>query len=278
LTTVPEGILPVIDLNNMDSSRLQYGSVDPANGRAAYESIIESIDCATRGVVDGVVTNPIHKEALNAAGIPDAGHTEIFSRHTGTRNYAMMLVHGPLRVVHVSTHVALREACDAVTRQRVLSTIRLAAGAAHSLDSVDAVIAVAGLNPHAGENGLFGREELDEIVPAIGDAQKEGINARGPFSPDTLFPRAMCGEFSAVVVMYHDQGHIPLKLAGFRVNPTTGAFDNVSGVNVTLGLPIIRTSVDHGTAFDIAGTGMASHESLVQAIEYAVRLKGYRSA
>ncbi len=277
LNEVSDETLPVIDLANLDASEFRFGRVDPANGRAAYESILQSIARAKGGIVDAVVTNPIHKEALNAAGISDAGHTEIFARQTNTRNYAMMLVHDPLRVVHVSTHIALRDACAAVTRQRVLAVIRLTVGAARSLGGRNAAIAVAGLNPHAGEHGLFGREEIDEIIPAIEDAQKEGINAVGPFPPDTLFPRAMSGEFAAVVVMYHDQGHIPLKLAGFRVDPQTGAFDNVSGVNVTLGLPIIRTSVDHGTAFDIAGTGRASHESLVQAIEYAVRLQHDRT-
>jgi 4-phospho-D-threonate 3-dehydrogenase / 4-phospho-D-erythronate 3-dehydrogenase len=270
-------MLPVVDLANLDAGQLRYGVVDPDYGRAAYDSILQSIQRAKDGVVDAVVTNPIHKEALNAAGIEDAGHTEIFARQTNTGNYAMMLVHDPLRVVHVSTHLALRNACDAVTRRRVLEVIRLTAGAARSLGGEHAAIAVAGLNPHAGEHGLFGREEIDEIIPAIEDARNEGINAVGPFPPDTLFPRAMSGEFAAVVAMYHDQGHIPLKLAGFRVDPTTGAFDNVSGVNVTLGLPIVRTSVDHGTAFDIAGTGKASHESLVQAIEYAVRLQHDRT-
>lgn len=265
------GTLEVWDMRNV-SAPLRRGEVQAAYGRASYEYVTEAIALAMRGDVAAVVTNPINKEAIAAAGVKLAGHTEILAAETGTRDYAMMLAHDPLRVVHVSTHVALRAACDAATRDRVLAVLRLTADAVRRIDGDQKPIAVAGLNPHAGEHGLFGTEEIDHIIPAIEAARAEGIRAEGPLPPDTLFPRALGGEFSAVVVMYHDQGHIPVKMHGFRVDPETGRFADVSGVNITLGLPIIRTSVDHGTAFDIAGTGSASHESLVQAIQYAVRL------
>ncbi|MDY0288030.1 MAG: 4-hydroxythreonine-4-phosphate dehydrogenase PdxA [Sphaerochaeta sp.] len=251
---------------------VEYGKVRALYGKAAYDSITCAIDLAMQGTIDAVVTNPINKEALRASGVIHAGHTEIFAERTGTKLYAMMLSHDPLRVVHVSTHVSLREACDRVKKQRVLEVVELTHKAVTSLDSNPKPIAVAGLNPHAGEGGLFGVEELQEIIPAIETAKGMGISVEGPFPPDTVFSRAMGGDFSAVVVMYHDQGHIPLKMAGFRVDPNTGKFMEVSGVNITLGLPIIRTSVDHGTAFDLAGSGLASETSLLQAMRYAMRL------
>ncbi len=268
--------LAVYDLGGVAADTLEYGTVKAEYGRAAYDCITKAIDFALDDRVDAVVTNPINKEALNAAGVPHAGHTEIFAAQTGTKDYAMMLVHDPLRVVHVSTHVSLREACDMATKERVEKVVRLTADAIRRLDGTDGVVAVAGLNPHAGEHGLFGKEELHEIIPAIKQAQADGFNVAGPIPPDTVFSRAMGGEFSAVVVMYHDQGHIPLKLVGFQVDPATGKFRDVSGVNITLGLPIVRTSVDHGTAFDLAGKGQASHASLNQAIDYAVRLSRVR--
>lgn len=274
IRNAPPGVLPVLDLNNVSVKTLARGTVRGEYGQAAYDSISRSIELAQAGVVDAVVTNPIHKEAIRAAGIQEPGHTEIFARLTNTTDYAMMLAHGQLRVVHVSTHVSLRQACDAVKRARVERVIRLAADAVSRLEERDLPIAVAGLNPHAGEHGLFGTEEEEEIIPAIDAARRDGLSVVGPFPPDTLFPRGLSGEFSAIVVMYHDQGHIPLKLSGFRVDPETGTFSDVSGINVTLGLPIIRTSVDHGTAFDLAGTGRASPASLVQAIIYAGRLAG----
>lgn len=263
--------IPVLDTGIITGIPVR-GLVKAEYGRASYEYIINAIDLALKGRIAAVVTNPINKAALAAAGIPHAGHTEIFAAETGTSDYAMMIAHGSLRAVHVSTHISLREACDRATKDRVLAVIRLAAGAVNSLEETAKPIGVCGLNPHSGEGGLFGTEEIDQIIPAIEQAGVEGINVEGPLPPDTAFPRALGGEFSAIVAMYHDQGHIPLKLAGFKVNPVTGGFGSVNGVNITLGLPIIRTSVDHGTAFDLAGTGKASHESLVEAIEYAVRL------
>lgn len=277
ITACADDTLPILDLQNVDLATLKRGTVHPDYGRAAYESITRAIEYTTAGYADAVVTNPIHKEAINAAGIAEAGHTEIFAKQTNTTHYAMMLVHDQFRVVHVSTHVSLLDACRAVTADRVLSVIRLTAGAIDRLRDGVQTIAVAGLNPHAGEHGLFGREEIEEIIPAVNAAHREGIDVVGPLPADTLFPRAMSGEFAAVIAMYHDQGHVPFKLIGFTVDPATGGFTAVNGVNITLGLPIVRTSVDHGTAFDIAGTGKASHESLVEAIEYAARLGGNAS-
>jgi len=184
----------------------------------------------------------------------------------------MMLAHENLRVVHVSTHVSLREACDRVKKARVLEVIEIANQACLDLGIENPKIGVAGLNPHSGENGLFGREELDEIIPAIEAAKAEGINADGPVPPDTIFSKARGGWYDIVVAMYHDQGHIPLKVVGFIYNHEAGKWDAVSGVNITLGLPIVRASVDHGTAFDQAGQGVASELSLVNAIDYAIRL------
>ncbi len=266
-----EHSLAVLDMGIIEGSP-DRGIVKPEYGKAAYEYITKAISLAREGRIAAVVTNPINKAALAAAGVLYAGHTEIFATQTGTKDYAMMIAHGSLRAVHVSTHVSIRTACDRVTKDRVLSVIRLAAEAVARLDTDPSPIGVSGLNPHAGEGGLFGTEEIEHIIPAIEAARREGIDVIGPLPPDTAFSRAMGGEFSAIVAMYHDQGHIPLKLAGFKVDPVSGQFSSVSGVNVTLGLPIIRTSVDHGTAFDLAGTGKASHQSLVEAIEYAVRL------
>ena len=184
----------------------------------------------------------------------------------------MMLIHGELRVVHVSTHVSLREACDRVKKERVLEVIRIAEKACQDLGITTPKIGVAGLNPHSGENGMFGQEEINEIIPAIALAREEGISVDGPVPPDTVFSKARGGWYDIVVAMYHDQGHIPLKVIGFVYNGETKKWDAVEGVNVTLGLPIIRTSVDHGTAFDQAGKGIASEISLVNAINYAVRM------
>jgi 4-hydroxythreonine-4-phosphate dehydrogenase len=209
----------------------------------------------------GVVTAPLNKEAMVQAGFKYEGHTELLAARTGAKDYAMLLVVGRMRVIHVSAHISLRSACDRVKKARILTVSRLAHQALCDLGSRKKRIAVAGLNPHAGEGGLFGREEIEEILPAVEAARAEGITVSGPYPPDTLFQRLKLGEFDAVVAMYHDQGHIPLKLIGFD-----------RGVNITVGLPIIRTSVDHGTAFDIAGTGTANPRSMVEAILLAAKL------
>ena len=254
------GLLEVLDLKNIDATSCPSGVLSPQCGRAAVEYLYKAIDLAMARELDGVVTAPINKEAMVQAGFKYEGHTELFAQRTGTKDYAMMLVVGRMRVIHVSAHASLRSACEKVKKGRILTTIRLAHQALRDVGSRKKRIAVAGLNPHAGEGGLFGREEIDEIAPAIEAAKAEGLEASGPYSPDTLFYRLKGGEFDAVVAMYHDQGHIPLKLIGFD-----------RGVNVTVGLPIIRTSVDHGTALDIAGTGTANPRSMVEAILLAAK-------
>ena len=266
------GAMDVVDVGAQGLADLPYGRVSAAAGMAAYACIHTAIALAMDHRIDATVTGPINKESLRLAGCPHAGHTEIFGHLTGTDRYGMMLVHGPLRVVHVSTHCSLREACERVRRQRVLETIRLADEACRSMGIESPRIAVAGLNPHAGENGLFGTEEREEILPAVEDARQAGLSVEGPLPADTLFSKVQGGLFDVAVAMYHDQGHIPLKMAGFRWDAAKGGWQSVSGVNITLGLPIIRCSVDHGTAFDVAGKGIATEESLAAAIEAAVHM------
>lgn len=248
------------------------GKVSAACGDAAFSYVLRGIELAKSGDAAAVVTGPLNKEALNLAGHHFDGHTEIFAHYTNTKNYAMLLASGNLRVIHVTTHVPLRQACDLVRAPRVLDTIRLAVRALKELGMENGRVAVAGLNPHASDNGLFGDEEAREIAPAVEAARAEGINVTGPIPPDSVFVRALGGEFDIVVAMYHDQGHIPLKLAGFRMDPATGKYASMSGINTTIGLPIIRTSVDHGTAFDRAGRGVANEGSMVEAIEVAVQM------
>lgn len=270
--TCRAGTIDVLDLANVDLQQIVLGRVSALAGKAAFEYIEKAIELALNGELDAVVTGPIHKEALNAAGYPYAGHTEIFRELTGSESSFMMLAAGNFRTVHVSTHVSLRQACDLVKKDRVLDTIREANRALKELGVDRPRIAVAGLNPHAGENGLFGREEIDEILPAVSAAQKEGIDADGPQPPDTIYSIAKGGQYDVVVSMYHDQGHIPLKLVGFQLDDDGKDWKSVSGVNITLGLPIIRVSVDHGTAFDRAGKGNSKCDSLLDAIHLASRL------
>jgi len=270
------GCIDVYDLENVDMKKLEYGKVSAMAGNAAFEAVRKVIGLAMDREIDATVTGPINKEAINLAGHHYSGHTEIYAHFTDTRDYTMMLADNDLRVVHVSTHVSLREACDRVKKDRVLKVIKLASDACRRMGIGEPRIGVAGLNPHAGENGLFGREEIDEIAPAVREAVASGINAEGPLPPDSIFSKAKGGWYDIVVAMYHDQGHIPLKLSGLRWNEETGRW-NTNGVNITLGLPIIRTSVDHGTAFDKAGLNEASEASLVSSMEYAVRLAENRN-
>ena len=262
----------VLDQDLVDMDSLELGKVQVQGGRAAYRAVEKVIQLAMAHEIDATVTGPLNKEAMNLAGFHYSGHTEIYAALTGTKDYAMMLMDGPMRVVHVSTHVPLRVACDRSTTERVLRVTRLAYHACRKLGIPQPRIAVAGLNPHAGENGLFGREEIEEIRPAIEQAQREGMHVDGPLPADTVFSKMNGGMYDIVVVQYHDQGHIPLKVLGFRMNPKTGAWDSVTGVNITLGLPIIRSSVDHGTAFDQAGKGCANEISMRNAIEYGAKL------
>ncbi|MDD3337410.1 MAG: 4-hydroxythreonine-4-phosphate dehydrogenase PdxA [Lachnospiraceae bacterium] len=264
------GTIDVLDMGLIEMDQLKRGEVSAVCGGAAFQYVKKVIELAMNHEVDATVTNAFNKEAVNLAGHHYSGHTEVYAEFTGTKNYTMMLAHENLRVVHVSTHVSLREACDRVKKQRVLDVIRTADKACREIGIAEPKVGVAGLNPHSGENGLFGREELDEIIPAIEAAKAEGIQADGPVPPDTIFSKARGGWYDIVVAMYHDQGHIPLKVVGFVYNQEKQAWDAVAGVNITLGLPIIRVSVDHGTAFDQAGTGTASELSLCNSIEYAV--------
>ncbi len=249
----------IINFDNVKDH--DWGIVRADFGRAAADYIEHATQLALAKKVAGMVTAPIHKEALRMAGVTFPGHTEMIANLCGTKNYGMMLVGPSFRVIHVSTHVSLAEAIRRVQTERIFNTIQLAHHALLREGLDKPRIAVAGLNPHAGEGGLFGDEEEKFIRPAISHAQNEGINASGPHPPDTVFWHASKGHFDLLVAMYHDQGHIPAKLA---------AFDK--SVNVTVGLPIIRSSVDHGTAFDIAGTGQASESSLLEAIRYAARI------
>ena len=260
------GVIDVIDLENVDLRVLQRGKIDKNSGRAAVEYVRQAIELAMKGEVDAIVTAPLNKEAMNLAGFAYPGHTEILAEATASKSYAMMLLAGPLRVVHVTTHTALRRACDMIKRERVATTIRLTDRALKELGIGRPKIAVSGLNPHAGEGGLFGSEEANEIGPAVEECKKEGILAEGPLPPDTVFLRGKRAEFDAVVAMYHDQGHIPVKLLGFE-----------EGVNVTIGLPIIRTSVDHGTAFDIAWKGIADPRSMLEALRVAAEMAKARA-
>ncbi len=268
------GTIDVIDLKNVDITNLQYKKVAAATGKASFEYIKRVIDLALAGEIDATVTGPIHKEALNAAGYHYAGHTEIYAEFTHTKDYSMMLADQDFRVAHVSTHVSLRDAIDRVRKDRIVKVIQLANATLRKLAIEKPKIAVAGLNPHAGEGGMFGREEIDHIIPPIEAARAAGIDADGPIPPDTVFSKMRGGRYDLVVVMYHDQGHIPTKLSGFDYDEKTGSWKSISGVNMTLGLPIIRTSVDHGVAFGKAGEGRANPESLIQAIRMAVRLAG----
>ncbi len=255
------GTVDVLDLHNVEPDECTWGEISAAAGRAAVEYVLQGVDLALGGAVDAIVTAPLNKEAMQRAGFQWAGHTELLAERTGSDRVTMMLTNHEMRVLHVSTHVSLREALARVTEQRVLEVIHLAQQGLSSLGIARPHIAVAGLNPHAGEGGLFGDEESTIIVPAIERARAGGVVVSGPLPPDTIFWRARQGEFDGVVAMYHDQGHIPMKLLGFD-----------EGVNVSIGLPIIRTSVDHGTAFDIAGRGIARHESMVEALRVAARM------
>lgn len=266
------GTIDVFDLQNVDLSTLDYGKVSPLAGDAAFEAVKKVIELVVENQIDATVTGPINKEAINLAGHQFSGHTEIYAHYTDTLKYAMLLVHGNLRVIHVSTHVSLKQACDLVKKKRILEVIHLLDAACQQFGVKQPKIGVAGLNPHAGDGGLFGSEENLEIIPAIDEANSLGFNVEGPVPADTLFSKAKGGMYDGCVAMYHDQGHIPFKLEGFVWDSEKNQMKSVQGVNITLGLPIIRCSVDHGTAFEIAGKGVASPEAMSLAINYAVQM------
>jgi 4-hydroxythreonine-4-phosphate dehydrogenase len=254
------GTIAVISLSRLPDD-LPFGKLDARAGKAAYDYILAGIDLALQKRIRAIVTAPINKEALKLAGVHYPGHTEILADFSGTQDFAMMLMNDDLRVILVTIHVSLREAIEQLTMESELTVIRLAQHAMTQLGIARPRIAVAGLNPHAGEHGLFGSEDEAIIRPAIQRAQAAGIDASGPWPGDTVFMHARQGRYDIVVAQYHDQGLIPVKYLGVD-----------EGVNVTVGLPFVRTSVDHGTAFDIAGTGKASHASLRVAVEQAALL------
>lgn len=258
--TAVSGALHMIDVPTPNLPG-HFGVLDPACGEASFRFISRAVEMTTAGEAAGIVTAPINKEALNAAGHHYDGHTGMLAHLTGAKSSWMLLASGTLNVIHVSTHVSLRDAITRATPERVAETIRTGYRHLRRMGLETPRIAVAGINPHCGENGLFGREDELQIAPGVAMARAEGIDVTGPISADTVYYRAHRGDFDLVVAQYHDQGHIPIKLI---------AFD--SAVNVSLGLPIDRASVDHGTAFDIAGTGKADHVNMLSALAYAGKL------
>lgn len=264
------GKVDYIDLRLLEEGSWEYKKNSVICGMASFKYVEKAIELANEKKVAAVVTAPINKESLRMAGLPYDGHTEIFAEYTGTKDFAMLLANKYLHVIHVSTHCSLREACDRVKKDRVYNVIKLADRGMKELGYSNPRIVVAGLNPHASENGLFGYEEANEIIPAIELARAEGMNVEGPLPPDTVFVKCQAGQYDIVVAMYHDQGHIPLKLNGFNYDHIHDKYESVSGINCTIGLPIIRTSVDHGTAFGKAGEGRANEESMIDAIMAAI--------
>ncbi len=275
---VPPRCIPVLQITEL-LAPIEYGRISSLAGKVAADCVLWASRAALRGALAALVTAPLHKEALAAAGLPYPGHTELLqaeaAAHLGQPLHAvpvrMMLANDELRTVLVSIHLSLRQAIEAVTFDNLLQTLHITHRAVGAALGRAPRIGVAGLNPHAGEGGLFGREEIDTIVPALQAARAEGLDVHGPFAPDTVFMRARAkngqpGEFDVVVAMYHDQGLIPVKYLGVE-----------QGVNVTLGLPLVRTSPDHGTAFDIAGTGVADASSLVAALRMARKLSGFQA-
>jgi 4-hydroxythreonine-4-phosphate dehydrogenase len=266
------GTIDVLDLKNIGVEEFEVGQVSAKAGAAAFEYVKTAIELAKAEIVDGTVTNPINKESINLAGHHYSGHTEIYVEFTDTKDFSMLLVGGNLRIAHVTTHVPLSGVSNLIKHDRILKVIQLVNDACKQFGITEPKIGVSGLNPHSGDGGLFGNEEATEITPAIESASVQGIDAIGPIAPDTVFAKANGGVYDGCVAMYHDQGHIPFKMVSFIWNSEKQAFENISGVNVTLGLPIIRTSVDHGTAFDIAGKGIASADALDDAINIAVTM------
>jgi 4-hydroxythreonine-4-phosphate dehydrogenase len=254
-------ILNVMDLRLVRTDDIVPGKVSALSGNAAFQYIRKAVSLIQDRSIDTLVTAPINKEAIHLAGHNYPGHTEILASLTGTRDFAMLLHSKKLNVIHVSTHVSLGEAVRLVKRDRIEKVVTLAYDAMTKLCKGKPVIAVAGLNPHSGESGLFGDEEIKEIIPAVDNLKIKGMDVTGPVPPDSVFMQALSGKYDLVVAMYHDQGHIPLKLTGFSY-----------GVNITVGLPFVRTSVDHGTAFEIAWQGKADEGSMTEAIKLAIRL------
>ena len=259
--------IPCLKASGVDLGNVELGRISGAAGRAAYDFLVAAIDLTMAGRADGIVTAPLQKEGLHAGGLDYPGHTEILAERTGTRNFAMMLwARGPLvphgvGVVHVTLHMALRDVFAKITTSAIREKIDLLDGVMRQLKDGPSRLVVAALNPHASDGGLFGNEEETIVAPAVKAAREAGIDVAGPLPSDTLFVRAQRGDFDGIVALYHDQGHIPLKL-----------LSGLNAVNISVGLPIVRTSVAHGTAYDIAGKGIADHRSLIEATRVAAKL------
>jgi 4-hydroxythreonine-4-phosphate dehydrogenase len=257
-----DGIVPVLNVG-LANPGIPFGQLSAESGECAYRCVVKAIDLAMERTVDAIVTAPINKESLQLAGYMYPGHTELLAERTGADDTVMMLAAGAMRVLHVTTHIPLSQVPGAISTERILRVLQLGDEALKKMGIKSPLFAVAGLNPHAGEGSIFGDEEERIIAPAIELALGKGIRVEGPVPPDVVFLKMHRGKYHAIVAMYHDQGHIPLKLLAFE-----------SGVNVSLGLPIIRTSVDHGTAFDIAGKGLADPGSLIEALRLAASMAG----
>ena len=255
------GVIDVLDMSNLDFSKVEYGKLSPICGKAAVEWILKAGEMASEGLVQAICTAPINKEACDLAGYRDIGHMEIFQNQTNSKQVATMLVAGELRVVHLTTHRSLRVACDHVTEENVLAKVRLTDHCFKNWGFEKPRIAVAALNPHASDGGLLGNEEAKQISPAVVRAKSMGIDVTGPIPADTIFNQNIDGKFDVCIAMYHDQGHIPIKVHDWK-----------RSVSVNLGLPFVRTSVDHGTAFDISGEGIADHTSMMESIKVAVSI------
>jgi 4-phospho-D-threonate 3-dehydrogenase / 4-phospho-D-erythronate 3-dehydrogenase len=269
---------PMIDVIEATPSegKVKFGQTSAEAGRQAFRAIETAIDLALKGEIDAIATAPISKEAINAAGFHYAGHTEILADLTKSKGSVLMLVHDRLRVSHVSAHVPLAKATSLVTPERLTFVIDLTYDALKRLGFKKPKLGIAAVNPHAGEGGMFGREDIDIVTPVIEKYRAQGMDITGPVPGDTVFVKALGGQFDGVVAMFHDQGHVAVKLLGFKIDRKTGKWVGLSGVNITLGLPIIRTSVDHGTAFDIAGKGIANPQSMMEAIDLAMKLSAAR--
>ncbi len=253
-------VLNLIDLDNIDMEQFQVGQVSGMCGKAAYDYIAKSIELANAGAVDAVATPPINKESLKKGGIPYIGHTEIFGALTHTDDPLTLFEVRNLRVFFLTRHVSLRKACDLVTKERIIDYVQRCTEALRKLGVTEGTMAIAGLNPHSGEHGLFGDEEVREVEPAVQELKKMGYAVAGPIGADSVFSQALHGKYNSVLSLYHDQGHIATKTLDFERT-----------ISITAGMPILRTSVDHGTAFDIAGTGIASAVSMKEAVRLAVK-------
>ena len=264
------GLIDLVDFGLLRKGDWEYKKVNAKTGNAAFLYVKSAIENTMAEEYDAIVTGPINKEAINLAGHHYSGHTEILADLSKTSGYGMLLSCNKLNVIHVTTHVSMEEACRRITKKRVYDVIHLALLAMRLLGKENPRIAVAGFNAHCSENGLFGTQEADAIIPAVELARAEGLLVDGPIPPDTVFVKAISGKYDIVVAMYHDQGHIPLKLVGFKMDASTNTYSSMSGINCTIGLPFVRTSVDHGTAFGKAGDNRANEGSLAEALDAAI--------